>query len=243
MTVTFAQLGKYGRLGNALFQIAATIGYSKKYNDPFIFPKWSYQDKFSLPQDKFIDFSLLSYNNEYNELRYLYDEMPFKKNCNLMGYFQSTKYFSHCEEDIRKYFSFNNSNEKFENICAIHVRHGDYIRYPKHHPIQKIDYYKKAINIMNCDKYIIFSDDIRWCRNNFIGDNYFINNSKSAEEDLRLMSLCNHFIIANSSFSWWGAWLSKYENKKVIAPINWFGPALNKTNPITDLIPNDWILI
>ena len=96
-------------------------------------------------------------------------------------------------------------------------------------------------NFNNCENFIIFSDDIKWCKNNFIGDKFTFIEGEKDYIDLWLMSLCNHNIIANSSFSWWGAWLNQNPNKKVIAPINWFGPE-KKLNP-KDIYCKNWIKI
>ena len=93
----------------------------------------------------------------------------------------------------------------------------------------------------NCDNFLIFSDDIVWCKNNFVGDKFIFIEGEEDYIDLWLMSLCNHNIIANSSFSWWGAWLNKNNNKTVIAPKNWFGP--NKKLDPTDLYCKDWLVI
>jgi hypothetical protein len=77
-------------------------------------------------------------------------------------------------------------------------------------------------------KFLIFSDDIDWCRENFNSDQFHVVDSGSPYADLRLITMCNHHINANSSFSWWGSWLNRKENKRVICPSNWFGSAIKK---------------
>ena len=107
--------------------------------------------------------------------------------------------------------------------------------------LSTLEYYKQALSkLPDINKVLIFSDDIEWCKQNFIGDRFIF----IQEEDyisLYLMSLCDYNIIANSSFSWWGAWLNQNPNKVVIAPKLWFG--LKSNHNINDLIPSSWIKI
>jgi hypothetical protein len=108
-----------------------------------------------------------------------------------------------------------------------------------------LDYYQNAIakieGIVSDPTYFIFSDDIEWCRQNLkvSKESFFIDHNLGGNShfDMYLMSLCKHNIIANSSFSWWGAWLNRNENKCVIAPKQWF--AVDKNT--ADLLPVDWI--
>ena len=152
---------------------------------------------------------------------------------------------------------------KLNKKISIHIRRGDYLlpQYSQHHPIQNMDYYQEAMNNFDNDSnFLIFSDDIEWAKNHFKGDNmHFITQNKIEGNDVRdtlniskgghpdyielyLMSLCDNNIIANSSFSWWGAWLNNNPNKKVIAPKKWFGPAYGNIKD-NDLVPESWIRI
>lgn len=183
------------------------------------------------------------------------------ENVCLNGYWQSEKYF----KDIRDLLlmEFNPKNEisgknKFyaDLICSVnsvsmHIRRGDYISNPitnKVHGFLGIDYYKKAMELIeskiNKPVYFILSDDIDWCKESIKTHHelYFIdhNNENEAHEDLRLMSLCQHNVIANSSFSWWGAWLNKNPEKIVIAPKRWFK---DFTKITIDLFPEKWTLL
>jgi hypothetical protein len=112
-----------------------------------------------------------------------------------------------------------------KRITAIHIRRGDYLKFPGHHPIPHMDYYNKSIEILrdDTDLFMVFSDDIEWCREQFIG-NFIFSDEIDEFIDLLKMSKCDNFIIANSSFSWWGSYLCKNNNKKTIAPFNWVGP-------------------
>lgn len=101
-------------------------------------------------------------------------------------------------------------------------------------------YFKNAISYFGKDKlYLIISDDIEWCKKNFKGNNFFFSEGESSIVDLYLQTMCNHNIISNSSFSWWGAWLNNNPEKIVIAPKNWFGKQMKDWN-LQDLIPSEW---
>ena len=132
-----------------------------------------------------------------------------------------------------------------QNTCSIHVRRGDYLNSPNHHPTQNMNYYMKAIKKMPKDSvFLIFSDDINWCKQNFpdMPEKFkFIEGNKDYE-DLYLMSACKNNIICNSTFSWWAAWLNSNESKVIMAPDTWFGPAYADWNT-NDLYCEGWIKI
>jgi hypothetical protein len=181
-------------------------------------------------------------------------------NAYLEGYWQSEKYFKDCEDVIRRELSvkipMNQPNEEMAHRIAgeaspvsIHVRRGDYVSDAgtnRYHGTCSLDYYRNAVDRV-CGSapgshFFVFSDDIGWVKENvrlrqpvtYVD----FNDDKKNYEDLRLMSLCKHHIIANSSFSWWGAWLNQNPDKIVIAPKKWFNdPSIN----IADLIPGSWI--
>lgn len=249
MIVTFKQLGNYGRLGNGLFQVAATIGYAKKHNLNYVFPKWEHSHFFQIPQETFKDLALIKTSSQYDEPGFGYSEIPFRKDCNLHGYFQSWKYFSHCEAYIRGVLSPRQEvykPEDFAGLCSIHVRRTDYLKFPNHHPTLDMRYYEAAMERVPVSDFVVFSDDVDWCKNNFKnsnGKNIVIQNVNSHYTDFGFMTAIEHSIIANSSFSWWAAWLGVSVDKVVVAPKNWFGPALTPTHPTNDLIPPNWILI
>ena len=126
----------------------------------------------------------------------------------------------------------------------MHIRRSNYVSLQNYHSLQEIDYYKKSIEILGEDiHFLIFSDDIDWCDKNltFIKNKTIINEFSDYEQ-LYLMSLCNNNIIANSTFSWWGAWLNKNNNKKVVSPKNWFGPANQGLNT-EDIYCENWYII
>lgn len=176
----------------------------------------------------------------------------------IQGYWQSYKYFQSIESIIRSDFIFKEpmsvENQKIaneiKNCCAVslHIRRGDYVENPvtlSKHGLCPLEYYQAAIqhisHLVKIPYFFVFSDDVSWVKSNLKIDlpHQFVDHNHSADSynDMRLMSLCKHNIIANSSFSWWGAWLNSNTEKIVIAPKRWFA----NENNIQDLIPHDWI--
>ena len=127
----------------------------------------------------------------------------------------------------------------------LHVRRGDYLALQNFHPVQSDEYYKKALELTKPENLLVFSDDIDWVKSNLLLDeaSVFINHNKGNESynDMRLMSLCKHHVIANSSFSWWGAYLNSHTKKIVLYPSVWFGEIVK--HDTKDLCPPDWIKI
>jgi len=179
-------------------------------------------------------------------------------NCYIAGYWQSEKYFLSIEDQIRSDFKFRlpmraeniEMTKKIDmvNAVSLHVRRGDYIENPKTnetHGLCSLDYYQSAIQYMDehVEKpyFFIFSDDIEWVKENLVINHpcQYVDHNRGDESynDMRLMSLCKHHIIANSSFSWWGAWLNPSHNKIVVTPKKWFA----NNNNISDLIPAAWV--
>ncbi len=175
------------------------------------------------------------------------------------GSWESEKYFIEIQDEIRKDFVFpafkNYKNIELKNILkitnsiSIHVRRGDYLCNRFFGGLTSLEYYKKCIlyiqeKVQN-PKFIIFSNDICWCKNNLEleKDSIFVdwNIKEESFRDMQLMSLCKHNIIANSSFSWWGAWLNDNSNKIVLAPQRWFNKECNFY--YDDIIPETWIKI
>ena len=181
-------------------------------------------------------------------------------NVYLNGYWQSPLYFEKIEDIIRKDFTFSiplsNDAEQFQvkikesNAVSIHVRRGDYVNNPEtlsYHGVCDLAYYQKAIEIIenktSNPTFFIFTDDPEWVKQNFsLSDDIILisNASFSQFDDLRLMSVCKHAIIANSSFSWWGAWLINNPTKTVVAPLKWLQ---NDSINTDDLFPKTWMRI
>jgi len=257
-----------GGLGNMLFQIAATKSISIDKNMYCSFPNLkghleylnsenTYNPKLKHSNEYLKLFknlptttptesvNIVEYPFEYSVLDYNYENVVID------GFFQSEKYFKHNRSEILKLidFSFISKNyieDKYNFIknkktTSIHVRRGDYVNYPNLHPTQSLEYYEQSIEILKNETeiFLIFSDDIIWCKENIKLENaIYIENEKDYIE-LYLMSLCDNNIISNSSFSWWGAWLNENPNKIVIGPLKWFG--IDIQHNTGDILPNNWI--
>ncbi len=171
----------------------------------------------------------------------LFKECP--DNSTLYGYFESYHYFKNVEEELRSQFTFVptvlEEAQKFHrdyeinNPVALNIRRGkDFIRVQDFHPPCSEAYYKEAIERLGKERqYVVITDDMEWCREVFKGDNYIFNDLVppgliKGHFDMAVGALCNDFIISNSTFSWWMAYLGKSETKRVYAPDPWFGPAL-----------------
>jgi hypothetical protein len=252
-----------GGLANQLFQWAHARSLSIDLNTEFYLDLSFYQH--TLPGVTPRRYQLDSFPNMKASTLYLdqntihqrvTDDFKFKDlskinmNHYLDGYWQSEKYFKHNRESILN--DLKPSDELMDkllktpfidtNVVSMHIRRTDYVTSNGFHPVQSIEYYQRALDIIGDYDYIfVFSDDINWCRENLNFKNIIFMEGFSDIEDLYLMSLCKNNIIANSSFSWWGAWLNKNPNKKVIAPLNWFGSQSNLDT--SDIIPDNWIKI
>lgn len=178
--------------------------------------------------------------------------------CYLSGYWQSERYFKPIEDVIRREFTFREpvigrNSELASDIAhtqavSLHVRRGDYVSDSRTGQIMDVcslEYYRKAISYIaervECPVFYIFSDDMAWVRQNLsvTFPCTYVDHNRGAESyrDMQLMSMCRHHIIANSSFSWWGAWLNPSPEKLVVAPASWF---CNGTDD-RDLIPGEWV--
>ena len=242
--ITFKDLGRHGRLGNQMFQYAAlkSLSIHKKYTIKI--PYCNITEVFDLKEEELGKEDLTMINSYYTQPYFGFDESFFslKDGVNIKGYFQSEKYFFPIKSYIGEVFIFKQKPCSLkEKTVSIHVRRGDYVRKQMYHPLCSMNYYERAMSLFTDVKFLVFSDDIEWCKQNFKGNQFVFSEGNSEGEDIALMSMCDHNIIANSSFSWWGAYLNKNKSKKVIVPKNWFGPALGH-GPI-DLIPKEWIII
>ena len=182
--------------------------------------------------------------------------------CYYEGYWQSEYYFKSIKNilinDLQFNFDLNESNkllvEDISNSMSVslHIRRSDYLSVSSNAKIFSIctlKYYQDAISYFNLKFgkpiFYIFSDDIAWVKENFVGENFVIVdiNQDDPHSDMYLMSQCKHNIIANSTFSWWGAWLNSTEDKVVISPKEWYRNKEINTNAILSLIPKEWAVI
>ena len=263
--ITHKSIGYSGRLGNQMFQYAAAKAQSLRLNVDCYLPDHTAikQDGcFDYTNNKWIQYKLDLYDcfnitapllnqtetNVYTESNFSYENLILKVSDNtaIEGYFQSYKYFDDYKDEIYKEFTFKDEIlnkckaevSKYTNPVAIHIRRGDQVAHPNMWNVS-LEYIQAALEQFSDNEYtfLIFSDDIEWCKQVFPDGVVFIQGNQF--EDMCLMSLCHHNVICNSTFSWWGAFLNKNINKKVIAPTKWFSEDRN----LSYLYPQNWLVI
>ena len=236
MTIGFNYLGKMGQLGNQMFEYAATLGVARYLGVAFTIPnhdevmvdalgnrlRIELFDCFNINPD---NVGLLKTDNVLAEKGFDYDDKIFnvdrRLDFTLHGFFQTEKYFKHCEDEIRKQFAFKEEIVKDcqpivefafdQKPIALHIRRGDFLINSGNHHNLGIDYYEEALSKFDSDREVaIFSDDPFWVvsQDLFKSDRFLLSEGNSPYHDLYLMTQCSDFIIANSTFSWWGAWLA-----------------------------------
>lgn len=237
-----------------VFNIKAEI--IPQSNIPFIYRQF-FSGRFMLYVNGFINL----FDKKFNKWKYhKFNPCVFNKGTNmyLNGDWHNLKYFEDIHNIIRKDFTpkkelkENIKKLKFEiennNSLCIHIRRGDYVGNINHEIVGR-EYYKKGPEkiktFTKIDKVYVFSDDIKWCEDNikFELPTMYVGEEYAGDKDVGhmiLMLACHNFIIPNSSFAWWGAWLSPYNNKIVVAPKRWFVDININSG---GLIPKDWILI
>ncbi|MFY0714766.1 alpha-1,2-fucosyltransferase [Seonamhaeicola sp. NFXS20] len=247
----FSNLGKKGNLGNQLFQIASTIGIANKNGHGFAFPKWQYATYFNF------NFPLFDSNKNYQVLKeagFHYSEVTLEVGCyDLNGWFQSENYFD--KQAVKQCFEFQSNlvsqvKEKYKEALSkktilISVRRGDFVNHPYYF---QLDYRYYLLGIMKNfpdwkERNLIFtSDDIDYCKNHFkfLSNAIFVE-KLNAIEQLILGTLCDDFVISNSTFSWWQAWLGEKKETKIVRPIQNFRGKFKSQNDDKDYFPDRWI--
>jgi hypothetical protein len=255
-----------GGEGNILFQIAIAYAYAKEVGQECAFdfidgyftqkPGMNYKDIF-FKNIKTLNLTEFKKTAQiYQEPHFQYKEIPkFNQSVLFYGYFQTEKFFIKYREDLLKEFINADIIADLKNIyidllknsLSIHVRRGDYLNLQDYHPCPSVEYYlngiKKVEETKKIDHILVFSDDIRWCEEVLDDPRMVFIKDQKDYEDLYLMSLCENNIIANSSFSWWSSWFNKNDNKIIIAPKTWFGPALEKTHNWNDIYTDKMIIM
>lgn len=209
--ITYRNLGRNGRLGNQLWQIASTTGIARGQGERSAFPFWRYQPYFSVPGDLFVDERHLVGSSDLG-----------------LGYFQNLCHLQGVRDEIKDWFKPN--PEVWEPLArrfsalldlphrtALHVRRGDYTDHSDLFVNLDVGYYRRAMALTQ-GPYLVFSDDLDWCRRHLPGECIFMDRNRDYE-DLFLMTTCHEHIIANSSFSWWGAWLAN--SRRTVCPAYW----------------------
>jgi len=267
--IGFNNLGRLGQLGNQMFQFAVTKAVARNQGITFRVPNHKevmtdiLGNKLRIELFDCFDLDCLNYGmmnpencSVYQEKGYEFDSnvlfIDRQKDWILNGFFQSEKYFKNIESEIRKDFTFkkeiiNECSDIVEDIyddpIALHIRRGDFLINSGNHHNLSLDYYKENLKKFDDKRQVIvFSDDAGWCMDQdlFHDDRFIVSAGNGPYHDLYLMSQCKDFIIANSTFSWWGAWLAN--TGRVIAPKKWFGPN-NAHLDIKDLYPEHWEIV
>lgn len=255
-----------GRLGNSMFQIAMSIGYATKYGYKWavqemphnnesaihrVFPNLPKTNEKGLTFQEHPPRHCEQHNKHFDICHFDYHEIPDRgPDVYFVGFWQSWKYFEHCKYSIQEIFKLPHV-AGYEDYVSIHVRRGDYVQHSGSFPPLTHKYITDAIvyftEKLSTYKLVWFSDDIQWCKDTYqkvhSGD-IFIDEPDELKS-LSLMASCGHHIIANSTFSWWGAYLGHNPDRVVITPSKetWFGPTAGVKQPVADLLPMNWIQI
>jgi Glycosyl transferase family 11 len=253
--ITYSRLGSNGRLGNQMFQYAAlfSLGLTRGYTIG-IPKRTKLSEVFEIPSATQLE--VFGSQKKYKEGKFEFDASLFlaPDNCDIDGYFQSGYYFEACNDLLLKEFVFKKHiqekaaeylsrfNGKDLILCSLHIRRGDYKNLSNYHTNLGADYYQKSGKILTQNisnrHILVFSDEPEWCKNVITGSDVTIVETNDDAVELCIMSKCQAHIIANSSFSWWGAWLSG--SNAVIAPKNWFGP--DGPKKWDSVYQNGWLL-
>lgn len=250
-----------GRLGNFLYQCAATINYAFKHGLEYSVPdntrnsvgcpvylQHLVHPRYIQGMEEILINELWNTMQHYQEIRF--EEFWRQQQIVLNGYWQSYKYIDPYRDEIIKAFCY--PYERNDRVCSIHVRRGDYVFLPRVHPVVTEVYLWSAINRIYNDtkisRFLVHSDDIDWCKSVFgSGENglQFEYSGKAPEQDLISMANCEHQICSNSTLALWGAELNQNPNKIVIVPDenNWFGIDNQAKMTVKDLFRPEWIRI
>ena len=258
------------QLGSQMFQYAGLLALSHRLDLQIIFIREYFNtfrgvrlfETFEL-KDPVVSLSKIQEVkfSSYHIKNMLYDANVFNidssKSWDIAGWFESFHYFDEIKQIVLKAFVFkseifNAANKKILDIksgdlcpvVSVHFRRGDYLSVASLN--LSIFYYKKAIDIIYKKtgkfKLLVFSDDIEWCRDNIIGENIHFSDADSSGMDMCMMSLCDHNIIANSTFSWWGAYLNRSKSKIVVCPFYFVAKSGNDHDFLNgQYYPNEWI--
>jgi hypothetical protein len=240
-----------GRLGNNLFQIAYSTSTAIDNNMQFFLSSSNksitkYKTNI-LKNILFLDIDTSSFKRVGVPFSYQKLNIPKNTNIFMSGFGQTEKYFKHNKFQIINMFSptpeFIDKYKGFkkQNITAIHVRRGDYLSYVNHHPTVSLEYIVSCAKQIPSEKYIIASDDIDWCKKKIQLDTecQFVENNDW--ETLWILSMCKNFILSNSTFSWWSAYLANTDGV-VFIPSSWFGSEYSYLDT-KDIACDNWISV
>ncbi|BBK37309.1 alpha-1,2-fucosyltransferase [Allostella sp. ATCC 35155] len=260
--IGFNHLGRLGRLGNQMFQFAALKGVAAVHGYEICIPDSRFEDSRRNHQ-LFDAFAMPSVTRGGRKIRRFYQERTLAfdaewvRNCpdevSLFGFFQSERYFAHVADAVAVDFTFRDpvqararrAIDGLDRPIALHVRRTDYLANSSKHHVLKGAYYAAALRRFAPERsVVVFSDDPDWCRGQpmFQRPRFRVSASGSNVLDLCVMSLCDGHIIANSSFSWWGAWLARRPNVEVVAPAQWFARH-QAAWQAPDILPERWSVV
>lgn len=267
--ISFPLLEQQGRLGNQLWQIAGTIGIANKLNERIALPpNWSYRSFFSIPDELFSENFAMCVdagkvpNHIDSRCRAYLQDYSLWSDCEsvVREYFKPSAL---AKKTLKEVLSSTGFSSLPQPILSVHVRRGDNVPgadpgcEDKHlwHPLRPLSYYLDAISY-HSGKYksvAVFSDDIKWCKENIPANWFYEGVTRPPWDDkdfkfspvldwidLFLMNKCDHHVISNSSYAWWGAFLSK--NNSPVYPSPWYGPNLSYVNARA-MFPYNWKMI
>lgn len=256
--ITFSKFGSHGNLGNQLHQLASLIGFSEKYGCELVLPEWKYARYFKHPpKQELVKTEMLIEEPYYHYTPEFWDayQHDFKtKNVDILGWLQTEKYWEHCKEKVLESLQFDAALEKSvttkfrkalqKETIAVSIRRGDFITNPNFYFLP-MEYYFGALQkfFPDLEKYnvLFFSDDLDYCVAHIKHfPNFYFAKGLSAIEQLCLMSKCVHFIISNSTFSWWGAMLGEKRRSEIVRPSYVFAGELKEKFDIKDCFPERW---
>jgi hypothetical protein len=244
--ISYKALGANGRLGNQLFQIAGPLGRAHRAGDinNAVFPHWSYQPYFSVPDHYFVAANEITESIDGGRA-YMQDLREFSSCVDVIQeFFQPTEFALAEAQSLHPYFN------QHAHTTAVHVRRGDYLGLQATVTVCPIHYFTQAMNEMRArfphTHFLVFSDDNEWCLENFndYSDVTVVTSPadtttiQSDMADFNLMRSCDAFIISNSTYSWWAAYLS--QSADVICPSRWLNGLASTQIPIETLLPNHW---
>lgn len=261
--ITFNLMGSYGRMGNQMFQYATLYSIAKTRGYDFGVPTRRKSENpyhnFYL-NECFLNLSAKDSSNHFSKHRAHEREFSYNAgifgipdDTDIVGYFQSEKYFKDYRNELLNEFDFKEEIKSKANdirsitkepVISVHLRLGDYKNLVGKHPICGVEYYKEALKHLPEDILIIaFSDEPALAKDVFdsLNKKYFITETDNQFIDMCTMTMCDYHVIANSSFSWWGAWLGN--SKKVVAPATWFGDAPEMPKNWSDIYCEEWEII
>lgn len=236
----------YGRRGNTLFQNACAISYALKHGIEFSVPTKTTNNFWSPLYDQHLvnpnwiegkrDIVIIEKWMPFQELPF--EEAWRGKQIELDGYWQTEKYFKDYREEILTLLDYR--WEIKEKCVSVHVRRTDFLELTNKHPEVTKGWYEEAMKMFDGFNFVFFSDDIKWCQDNFgmREDCFFVN--IGIEADLVYASCCEHNICSASTYGWWQMWLNRNPNKKVIFPRRWFVDGWENEDS-KDVLP-DWVI-